>query len=111
MTVSIELSDNAVRAAPRRPVQPVEKPTLVGLTREEMARGIYGYGEGITGRVLATGQPILVRWQLPGGVIFDSRSAHYRDLLDKYYLREVHFEAPYATNEIVRDGEVRWEFR
>jgi Nif-specific regulatory protein len=32
-----------------------------GLTRAEVARGVYGYGEGITGRVLATGQPILVQ--------------------------------------------------
>lgn len=32
-----------------------------GLTRAEMARGVYGHGEGITGRVLATGQPILVQ--------------------------------------------------
>ncbi len=32
-----------------------------GLTKEEMARGVYGWGEGITGRVLATGQPILVQ--------------------------------------------------
>ena len=32
-----------------------------GLTRVEVARGVYGYGEGITGRVLATGQPILVQ--------------------------------------------------
>ena len=32
-----------------------------GLTRAEASRGVYGYGEGITGRVLATGQPILVQ--------------------------------------------------
>ena len=32
-----------------------------GLTREEMARGRYGPGEGITGRVLATAQPIIVQ--------------------------------------------------
>ena len=32
-----------------------------GLTREEMARGCYGPGEGITGRVLATAQPIIVQ--------------------------------------------------
>jgi Nif-specific regulatory protein len=32
-----------------------------GLTRKEMARGVYSDGEGITGRVLATGQPILVQ--------------------------------------------------
>ncbi len=32
-----------------------------GLTQAEMARGVYALGEGITGRVLATGQPILVQ--------------------------------------------------
>lgn len=32
-----------------------------GLTREEMARGIYAWNEGITGRVLATGLAIVVQ--------------------------------------------------
>ncbi len=32
-----------------------------GLTKTEMARGRYGPGEGITGRVLATAQPIIVQ--------------------------------------------------
>jgi Nif-specific regulatory protein len=32
-----------------------------GLTRAEMARGRYAWGEGITGRVLATGQPAIVQ--------------------------------------------------
>jgi Nif-specific regulatory protein len=32
-----------------------------GLTREEVARGAYGPGEGVTGRVLGTGQPALVQ--------------------------------------------------
>lgn len=32
-----------------------------GLTKSEMARGRYGPGEGITGRVLATAQPIIVQ--------------------------------------------------
>jgi hypothetical protein len=57
------------------------------------------------------GQPFRVRWQLPGGTIFDSRSPHYRDLLDKYYLPERHFDAPYQLSEIIRDGEARWELR
>jgi penicillin G amidase len=55
--------------------------------------------------------PIRVRWQLPGGAIFDSRSPHYRDLLDKHYLAEQHFDAPFAVEEIVAAGEARWEFR
>ena len=32
-----------------------------GLTREEVARGHYAHGEGVTGRVLATGQPAIVQ--------------------------------------------------
>ncbi|MDR1870390.1 MAG: sigma 54-interacting transcriptional regulator [Deltaproteobacteria bacterium] len=32
-----------------------------GLTPEEEARGIYSFGEGITGRVVKTGQPIVIR--------------------------------------------------
>ena len=45
---------------------PIEAPPAricfaYGLTKVEMARGVYAPGEGITGRVLATGQPILVQ--------------------------------------------------
>ena len=32
-----------------------------GLTREEVSRGRYGPGEGVTGRVLGTGQPAIVQ--------------------------------------------------
>jgi Nif-specific regulatory protein len=32
-----------------------------GLTRTEVARGVYARGEGVTGRVLATGQPAIVQ--------------------------------------------------
>ncbi|KQP21757.1 GAF domain-containing protein [Pseudorhodoferax sp. Leaf267] len=32
-----------------------------GLTREEVARGIYAWGEGVTGRVLATGRAMVVQ--------------------------------------------------
>lgn len=54
---------------------------------------------------------IKVRWQIPGGAIYDSRSPHYRDLLDNYYLKETHFDAPFEVAEIVENGETRWEFR
>ena len=72
------------------------------------------FADGPAQRFLAIanpGQPIEVRWQIPGGVIFDSRDKHYRDLLDNYYLPQVHFAAPYSVDEIVRDGEYRWDFR
>jgi penicillin amidase len=56
--------------------------------------------------------PLEVRWALPGGVIYDSRSPHYRDLLDKYYLEETHFKAEYDDYEkLVPLGESRWIFR
>ena len=66
------------------------------------------------GRMLAEaapGETIKVKWQLPGGTIYDSRSPHYRDLLDNYYIAEKHFDAPYSTTEIVTAGEGRWVFR
>jgi penicillin amidase len=72
------------------------------------------YADGSAQRFIAVakdGQPLQVRWQLPGGTIFDSRSPHYRDLLDNHYLPERHFDAPFQVAEIVRDGEARWEFR
>jgi penicillin amidase len=71
------------------------------------------YGDGPAQRFLAEadpGQPIKVQWALPGGTIYDSRSPHYRDLLDNYYLPEKHFDAPYSLTDIVAAGETRWEF-
>lgn len=57
-------------------------------------------------------KPLAVRWALPGGVIYDSRSPHYRDLLDEYYLPEKHFIAEYADYAaLVKLGESRWIFR
>ncbi len=56
-------------------------------------------------------QPIQVKWALPGGVIYDPSSPHYRDLLDNYYLPERHFDAPYSVSEINAAGENRWVFR
>ena len=58
----------------------------------------------------ASGDTIAVKWALPGGVIYDKRSPHYRDLLDTYYLPLQHFDAPYTVAEIVAAGENRWEF-
>ena len=57
------------------------------------------------------GEPIKVKWALPGGAIYDSRSPHYRDLLDNYYLPETRTSMrPYSIPEIVAAGESRWEF-
>jgi penicillin amidase len=72
------------------------------------------FADGPAQRFLAIaepGQPIAVKWQLPGGVIFDSRDPHYRDLLDKYYLPEVHFDAPFSVPQILENGEYRWDLR
>ena len=71
------------------------------------------YADGPAQRFLAeatVGQPIKVKWQLPGGVIYDSRDKHYRDLLDHYYIPQAHFDAPFAIAEIVASGESRWVF-
>ena len=56
-------------------------------------------------------QTIKVKWALPGGVIYDPDSPHYRDLLDNFYLPEKHFDAPYTVEEINQAGETRWLFR
>lgn len=56
------------------------------------------------------GQPIAVRWALPGGAIQDRRSPHYRDLLDRFYLTDQLFDAPSSIDEIVAAGESRWVF-
>lgn len=57
------------------------------------------------------GQAIAVKWALPGGAIYDRRSPHYRDLLDRHYLTDQPFDAPYAIDDIVAAGESRWVFR
>lgn len=64
-------------------------------------------------RFLATATPgaaITVRWQLPGGAIYDRRSAHDRDLLDATYLPQHHRDAAFTVAEVVAHGEHRWEF-
>jgi Nif-specific regulatory protein len=53
-----------------------------GLTRAEMARGVYAPGEGITGRVLATGQPMLVQ-DIDGEPQFLARSVARSQLPDE----------------------------
>ena len=58
----------------------------------------------------AGGPTIKGKGQLPGGVIDDSREKHYRELLDTYYIPQVHFDAPFSIAEIVAAGETRWDF-
>ena len=59
------LEKHAVRKPGAGSAQPVGPSSAIryayGLTRAEMALGRYGPGEGITGRVLATAQPIIVQ--------------------------------------------------
>ncbi len=57
------------------------------------------------------GKKMKVKWQLPGGTIFDTRSPHYRDLLDKYWLKQTHFDVPFEVSEIATAGEERWIFQ
>jgi acyl-homoserine lactone acylase PvdQ len=87
-----------------------------------VARGDAGWSDlafstrpgGPAARLLAEalpGGPITLRWALPGGVIYDRRSPHYRDLLDRSYLTDQLREAPSSTEQIVAAGESRWVFR
>ncbi|HQS32206.1 sigma 54-interacting transcriptional regulator [Polaromonas sp.] len=61
----IALEGLAERKSAGRATQPRAPASAIryayGLTHTEMARGRYGAGEGITGRVLATAQPIIVQ--------------------------------------------------
>jgi penicillin amidase len=71
------------------------------------------FGDGPAQRFLAEagpGETMRVKWALPGGVIYDRRSPHYRDLLDNYYIPETHFDAPFTVPDIVAHGEDRWVF-
>ena len=55
----------------------------------------------------------IFRWSwanLVAGRALYAPSAHYRDLLDNYYIPQVHFDAPITITEIVAAGESRWEF-
>ena len=54
-----DFGDPASTRSPRAPSSTVRY--AYGLTREEIARGRYGPGEGVTGRVLGTGQPAIVQ--------------------------------------------------
>lgn len=70
--------------------------------------------DGAAQRFLAEAAPkdrVRVRWQLPGGVELDPRGAHYRDLLDRYYLRETHLAVPLEPAEVAAAAEVRWTLR
>jgi penicillin amidase len=75
--------------------------------------GFAQHADGPAQRFLAEAEmngTVRLRWALPGGTIYDRDSPHYRDLLDEYYLQNRHFDAPYATPEIIAEGESRWVF-
>ena len=54
-----DFGDTAPARVPSTPSSTIRH--AYGLTREEIARGHYGPGEGVTGRVLGTGQPAIVQ--------------------------------------------------
>ncbi len=56
----------------------------------------------------APGSEIRAKFQLPGGVVFDPESPHYRDFLDEYFLPGVHAELPFSEREIADAGSQRW---
>jgi penicillin G amidase len=69
--------------------------------------------DGPSERFLAEASPgetIHAKLQLPGGVIYDRSSPHYRDLLDTYYLPQRHFDVPFTVGDVVAKGEEHWVF-
>lgn len=71
-------------------------------------------GDGPAQRFLAetvAGKSIRMRLEHPGGVVFDRRSKHYSNLLEQSYLPEQHFDVPFATADIITQGEERWVMR
>jgi penicillin amidase len=46
-----------------------------------------------------------------GGMVFDTFSKHYRDLLDGYWLGDEYFDVPWTSAEIVASAESRWRLR
>lgn len=70
-------------------------------------------GAGPAQRMIAdaTGGSIRIRLAVPGGTIYDPTSPHFRDLMDTYYIPNAYFSVPFATDEIVQEGEQRWVIR
>lgn len=58
-----------------------------------------------------TGKPIEQHWALPGGQIFDSRSPHFRDLMDNHWSKNSYVVVPFATPDIIVAAEDRWIIR
>jgi penicillin amidase len=61
-------------------------------------------------RPVGDGQAI-ARFALPGGEILDHRSPHFRDLADQYWVKNLYFELPRSTEQIIDKAETRWVFR
>jgi hypothetical protein len=57
------------------------------------------------------GDPLVMRLELPGGTVLDTRDPHYRDLLETSYLSRTAFDVPFSLADINRFGESRWELR
>jgi penicillin amidase len=73
----------------------------------------FDYGHGPAMRhitVFAPGQGPVTYFALPGGLIFDRESPHYRDLADEYYMKNLYFVFPYRAETVVEKAEERWRF-
>ncbi|THF54435.1 sigma 54-interacting transcriptional regulator, partial [Pseudothauera rhizosphaerae] len=89
----------------------------VGLTEEEAARGIYAPGEGIIGRVVETGQPIVVP-RISEEPAFLNRTATQRDdrrlsflcvpiMRGKKVMGTISAERPYDNRQLLKlDAEI-----
>lgn len=72
----------------------------------------YAHGPSMRHLVeLTPGEPPRALMALPGGVTYDTRSPHYRDLMDTYWWRNEYFEMPWSTAEIIMQAEARWHLR
>ena len=55
--------------------------------------------------------PLVMRLELPTGLVFDTRDPHYRDLLEASYLTHTAFDVPFQIDDINERGESRWELQ
>jgi penicillin amidase len=47
---------------------------------------------------------------LPGGEVLDTRSSHFRDLMDSYWSVNAYFELPWTVDQVIDHHETRWRF-
>jgi hypothetical protein len=72
----------------------------------------YGHGPSIRHLVeFEPGSTPKVRFALPGGQIMNRASGHFRDLIDDYWRKNLYFDVPWTTADILTAGEDRWRLQ